>query len=107
MRIVYYGELAFNLNEQMRELFALSASSGDATLNQLYTLYANLPVLDPCTVANAVSLLPAYTQLALDMGGVDDGTGLMVSSVQVTSSVPVSYTRPSRAWRAMCEMTPW
>ena len=91
VRIVYYGELAFNLNEQMRELFALSASSGDATLNQLYTLYASLPVLDPCTVVNAVSLLPAYTQLALDMGGVDDGTGLMVSSAQVTSSVPVSY----------------
>ena len=91
VRIVYYGELAFNLNEQMRELFALSTSSGDATLDQLYTLYANLPVLDPCTVANAVSLLPAYTQLALDMGSVDDGTGLMVSSAQVTSSVPVSY----------------
>ena len=91
VRIVYYGELAFNLNEQMRELFALSSSTGDATLDQLYTLYANLPVLDPCTVANAVSLLPAYTQLALDMGGVDDGTGLMVSSAQVTSSVPVSY----------------
>lgn len=91
VRIVYYGELAFNLNEQMRELFALSASSGDATLDQLYTLYANLPVLDPCTVANAVSLLPAYTQLTLDLGGVDDGTGLMVSSAQVTSSVPVSY----------------
>lgn len=91
VRIVYYGELAFNLNEQMRELFALSSSTGDATLDQLYTLYANLPVLDPCTVANAVSLLPAYTQLVLDMGGVDDGTGLMVSSAQVTSSVPVSY----------------
>ena len=91
VRIVYYGELAFNLNEQMRELFALSTSSGDAALNQMYTLYANLPVLDPCTVANAVSLLPAYTQLTLDMGGVDDGTGLMVSSAQVTSSVPVSY----------------
>ena len=91
VRIVYYGELAFNLNEQMRELFALSSSTGDATLDQLYTLYANLPVLDPCTVANAVSLLPAYTQLALDMGGVDDGTGLMVSSAQVTSSVPVPY----------------
>ena len=75
----------------MRELFALSTSSGDAALNQMYTLYANLPVLDPCTVANAVSLLPAYTQLTLDMGGVDDGTGLMVSSAQVTSSVPVSY----------------
>lgn len=91
VRIVYYGELAFNLNEQMRELFALSSSTGDATLDQLYTLYANLPVLDPCTVANAVGLLPAYTQLALDMGSVDDGTGLMVSSAQVTSSVPVSY----------------
>ena len=91
VRIVYYGELAFNLNEQTRELFALPASSGDATLDRLYTLYASLPVLDPCTVANAVSLLPAYTQLALDMGGVDDGTGLMVSSAQVTSSVPVSY----------------
>ena len=91
VRIVYYGELAFNLNEQMRELFALSSSTGDATLDQLYTLYANLPVLDPCTVANAVSLLPAYTQLVLDMGGADDGTGLMVSSAQVTSSVPVSY----------------
>ncbi len=88
VRIVYYGELAFNLNEQMRELYALSASSyGD----QASAVYAQLPVLDPCTLANAVSLLPAYTELALGMGGTDDGTSLMVSSAQVTSSVPVAY----------------
>ena len=88
VRIVYYGELAFNLNEQMRELYALSASSyGD----QASAVYAQLPVLDPCTLANAVSLLPAYTEIALGTGATDDGTSLMVSSAQVTSSVPVAY----------------
>ena len=87
IRIIYYGEMAFNLSEQTRELWALSAGS-----NQLSALYAALPILDPCTVANAVSLLPAYTELSMSMAGaVDDGTSLLVSSAEVTASQPVSY----------------
>ena len=90
VRIVYYGELAFNLNEQMRDLFATGIAQG-GELGQLYALYAALPVLSPCTVANAVSLLPTYTQMALQNGAVDDGASLLVSSCEVTSSVPVAY----------------
>lgn len=90
VRIVYYGELAFNLNEQTRDLFALGALQG-GELGAMNALYAALPVLDPCTVANAVGLLPAYTRMALENGGVDDGTSLLVSSCEVTASVPVTY----------------
>ena len=90
VRIVYYGELAFNMNEQMRDLFAAGTVQG-GELGRLYALYAALPVLSPCTVANAVSLLPAYTQMALQNGAVDDGMSLMVSSCEVTSSVPITY----------------
>ncbi len=90
VRIVYYGSLVFNLNEQTREMYALGAMEG-GELGAMNALYAALPVLDPCTVANAVSLLPAYSQFALDNGAVDDGTGLLVASADVTSSTPVSY----------------
>ena len=90
VRIVYYGELAFNMNEQMRDLFAAGTVQG-GELGRLYALYAALPVLSPCTVANAVSLLPAYTQMALQNGAVDDGMSLMVSSCEVTSSDPITY----------------
>ena len=90
VRLVYYGELPFNLDEASRELFSMGAlEGGDA--GQYSAYLASLPVLDPATVANGVSLLPAYTQLALAGGAVDDGTSLLVSEAQVTSSAPVTY----------------
>lgn len=89
-RIIYYGELPFNLNEASRELYSMGAmEGGDA--GQYSAYLASLPVLDPATVANGVSLLPEYTQLALANGAVDDGTSFLVSDVQVTSSAPVTY----------------
>ena len=90
VRLVYYGELPFNLDEASRELFSMGALEGGQA-GQYSAYLASLPVLDPATVANGVSLLPAYTQLALDGGAVDDGTSLLVSEAQVTFCAPVTY----------------
>lgn len=86
IRLVYWGMVPFNATQTTRDMFQLYAGT-----NSVSAYYAALPVLTDWTMASAIGMLDQITDAGLALGADPNGDYLMIDSVAVTSSQPVTY----------------